>query len=42
MKLEGVMVGEGDTYEAALAAVKSALKFHIESLGETASQPQTN
>ena len=28
-----VVVGEGDTYEDALADVKSALKFHIETFG---------
>jgi len=33
--LKGVVVGEGDTYEAALTDVKSAIKFHIESFGET-------
>jgi len=32
--LKGVVVGEGDTYDAALADVKSAIKFHIESFGE--------
>lgn len=31
--VKGVVVGEGDTYEAALADVKSAIKFHIESFG---------
>ncbi len=31
--VHGVVVGEGDTYEAAVADVKSALKFHIESFG---------
>jgi predicted RNase H-like HicB family nuclease len=30
---QGVVVGEGDTYEAAVADVKSAIKFHIESFG---------
>jgi len=28
--LKGVMVGEGETYEEALADVKSAIAFHIE------------
>lgn len=37
--VEGVVVGEGDSYEAALADVKSALKFHIESFGETVLTP---
>ncbi len=32
--LKGVIVGEGDTYEEALADVKSAIKFHIETFGE--------
>ena len=27
--LKGVVVGEGNTYEEALADVKSAIKFHI-------------
>jgi predicted RNase H-like HicB family nuclease len=28
--LKGVVVGEGDTYEEALADVKSAIAFHVE------------
>lgn len=32
--LKGVVVGEGDTYEEALANVKSAIRFHIETFGE--------
>ncbi len=32
--LKGIVVGEGDTYEEALADVKSAIKFHIETFGE--------
>lgn len=31
--LKGVVVGEGDTYEEALADVKSAIRFHIETFG---------
>jgi predicted RNase H-like HicB family nuclease len=31
--LKGVVVGQGDTYEAALADIKSALEFHIETFG---------
>jgi predicted RNase H-like HicB family nuclease len=31
--LKGIIVGEGDTYEEALADVKSAIKFHIETFG---------
>lgn len=32
--LGGVVVGEGDTYEEALADVKSAIQFHIETFGQ--------
>jgi predicted RNase H-like HicB family nuclease len=32
--LKGVVVGEGDTYEAALADVTSAIRFHIETFGQ--------
>ena len=32
--LKGVVVGEGDTYEEALADVRSAIRFHIETFGE--------
>ena len=32
--LKGVVVGEGDTYEEALADVKSAIRFHIETFGK--------
>ena len=32
--MKGVVVGQGDTYEAALADVKSAIQFHIESFGK--------
>jgi predicted RNase H-like HicB family nuclease len=31
--LKGVVVGEGETYEQALADVKSAVEFHIETFG---------
>ena len=31
--LKGVVVGEGETYEEALANVKSAIAFHIETFG---------
>ena len=31
--LKGVVVGQGDTYEGALADVKSAIQFHIETFG---------
>ena len=32
--LKGVVVGQGDTYEEALADVKSAIRFHVETFGE--------
>jgi len=28
--IKGIVVGEGDTYEDALANVRSAIQFHIE------------
>jgi len=31
--VKGVVVGAGDSYEAAVADVKSAIKFHIETFG---------
>lgn len=31
--LKGVVVGEGESYEEALADVKSAILFHIETFG---------
>ncbi|MEA3359468.1 MAG: type II toxin-antitoxin system HicB family antitoxin [Thermodesulfobacteriota bacterium] len=31
--LKGIVIGQGNTYEAALADVKSAIKFHVESFG---------
>jgi len=31
--IRGVVVGEGDTYEEALADVRSAIRFHMETFG---------
>ncbi len=31
--VEGVVVGEGDTYDEALHDVESAIRFHMESFG---------
>ena len=31
--LKGIVVGEGNTYEEALADVKSAIAFHVETFG---------
>ena len=34
--IQGVVVGQGDTYEAALADIHSALKFHLDTFGPEA------
>lgn len=34
--LKGVVVGQGDSYEEALADVKSAIRFHAETFGADA------
>jgi len=31
--LKGVVVGEGNSYEEALADVRSAIRFHVETFG---------
>lgn len=31
--MKGVVVGQGDTYAEALADVKSAINFHVETFG---------
>jgi predicted RNase H-like HicB family nuclease len=33
--IQGVVVGEGDTYEDALNDVRSAIAFHLETFGES-------
>ncbi|HEX5720314.1 MAG TPA: type II toxin-antitoxin system HicB family antitoxin [Thermoanaerobaculia bacterium] len=33
LKIKGVVVGQGDTYEEALADVESAVLFHVETFG---------
>lgn len=38
--VQGVVLGEGDTYEEALADVKSAIQFHVESFGSTVLETQ--
>ena len=38
--IKGVVVGEGDTYEEALADVRSAIAFHIETFGEEVLQSE--
>ncbi len=39
--ITGVVVGEGDTYEEALADVKSAIAFHIETFGPEVIETET-
>jgi predicted RNase H-like HicB family nuclease len=34
--MNGAVAGEGDTYDDALADVRSAIRFHIETLGADA------
>ena len=34
--LQGVVVGEGDTYEEAVADVTSAIRFHVDTFGPEA------
>jgi predicted RNase H-like HicB family nuclease len=33
--IQGIVVGEGDTYENALNDVRSAIAFHVETFGES-------
>ena len=39
--LNGAVVGEGDSYEKALADVRSAIEFHIEAFGADAFDPES-
>ncbi len=39
--IKGVVVGEGQTYEEALADVRSAIGSHLESFGQDALEPET-
>jgi len=41
LNLKGVVVAEGDTYEEALANVKSAITFHIETFGSEVTENET-
>ena len=36
--IEGVVVGEGDTYKDALSNVRSAIRFHIDTFGPSVLQ----
>ena len=40
--VKGVVVGQGDTSEQALADVKSAIQFHIESFGQEVLEAQSS
>lgn len=39
--IKGVVVGEGDTAEQAIDDVQSAIRFHIETFGEDAVEPDS-
>ncbi|MGF1567721.1 MAG: type II toxin-antitoxin system HicB family antitoxin [Nodosilinea sp.] len=39
--IQGIVVGEGDTYEEALADVRSAIRFHIETFGVEVLEPES-
>jgi len=39
--IQGVVVGEGDTYEEALADVSSAIRFHVETFGVGVLEPES-
>jgi predicted RNase H-like HicB family nuclease len=34
--IQGVVIGEGDTFEEAIADVKSAIRFHVDTFGPEA------
>jgi predicted RNase H-like HicB family nuclease len=40
--LKGVVVGQGDKYEEALADVQSAIRFHIETFGQDALEEESS
>lgn len=39
--IEGIVVGQGDSFEAAMQDVRSALKFHVETFGPQVLEPET-
>ena len=39
--VEGVVVGQGETFEGALEDVKQAVRFHIETFGPGVLNPET-
>jgi predicted RNase H-like HicB family nuclease len=40
--IQGVVVGEGDTYEEALNDVRSAILFHVETFGESVLESESS
>ena len=40
--LQGVVVGQGDTYDEAMAGVKSAILFHIETFGRNVLEEESD
>ena len=40
--IQGVVVGEGDTYQEALNDVRSAISFHIETFGEAVLESESS
>jgi predicted RNase H-like HicB family nuclease len=40
--IQGVVVGEGDTYEEALNDVRSAISFHIETFGRSVLESESS
>ncbi|HEY9627123.1 MAG TPA: hypothetical protein V6C84_07465 [Coleofasciculaceae cyanobacterium] len=39
--IQGVVVGEGNTYEEALTDVRSAIRFHVETFGAEVLEPES-
>jgi len=39
--VNGVVIGQGDTFDEALESVRSALKFHLETFGDEAFEGET-
>ncbi len=39
--VEGVVVGQGNSFEEAMQDVRSALKFHVETFGPQVLEPET-
>jgi predicted RNase H-like HicB family nuclease len=40
--IQGVVVGEGDTYEEALNDVRSAILFHVETFGQSVLESESS